>query len=830
MTSKECRSTFVDLSRNTYIALGLLILGSAMTAGSAVAQDDREGALDEIVVTATFRETRLQDTPIAITAITGDMLDNRAQTSLYQVANQAPNVTLKKGGQARSGMIAFIRGVGQYDFIAALEPGVGVYVDDVYYAQLTGSLLELLDVDRVEVLRGPQGTLSGRNSIGGAVKMFTKQPGEDHGGFARVGFGTYDQIDFRGAGDMELVEDKLYARFSAAGKTRDGYVKVLDYGCSHPGSGVPAQQGGNGCEMGTQGEQQYATGRIQLRWIANDDLEINFAGDYLNDQSGIAPGVATYADRTLIEADFYSGGNPTITMDNGDGTVTYYRDHIFVPYGPYRNSDDPINDPYVSYGTAADFGPMYMLGGDPPVTQDVPWKPSVLVPRNHITQWGASLRFDWQISDTLSFDSISAYREYDSRFTWDEDGSPMPINQLDNRLDNWQFTQEFRLNGTTGPLDYTLGVYYLEQDSNYEARVDLNYALIDFIHGPDPTPADTKAVFAHANWQVTDSFGLEAGVRYSEEFKGYTHHRSNPDGTPIIPGPPGSSTNWRLGGIEGLTAVFEDERTDWRVAATFSFTDNAMAYASASTGYKGGGVNPRPFFPVQLKTFNSEELTSYELGFKSTVFDNTLRFNAAFFSTTYDDIQLILKACEHPFVPGGIGPPCLKPANVGDADIEGFEIEATWYPTDNFLVDVSASTLDFQYTRVDPLAFSNSSIDPLNMITPYTPENKWSVGGQYTFPASSVGEFMVRVDASYMDEVYADPSNRVVNRIDDYTLVNAVIRWDAPSEDWRIEAAWLNLTDEVYYIDAYDVHDSQGTVISQPGLPSTFNLSFQRNF
>ncbi len=803
-----------------------LLIGALLAFGAATAQE-QEGVLEEIVVTATFRETRLQDTPIAITAVTGDMLENRAQSNLYEVANQAPNVTLKRGGQARSGMIAFIRGVGQYDFIAALEPGVGVYVDDVYYAQLTGTLLELLDVDRVEVLRGPQGTLSGRNSIGGAVKLFTKKPGEDHGGFIRVGFGTYDQVDFRGAGDMTLVEDKLFARFSAAGKTRDGYVRVLDYGCSHPGSGWPAQQLGDGCEIGKQGQQRYATGRLQLRWLVNDDLEINFAGDFLNDKSGIAPAVATYADRTAIEA---IPGNAAVVFEDQFGNRFYYRDHIFVPYGPNHNSNDPINDPYISYGTASDFGEMYMLGGDPALTAPAPWKPSVIPPRNHIRQWGGMLRFDWSISDTLSFTSISAYREYDSLFTWDEDASPVALNQLDNRLDNWQFTQEFRLNGTAGDFDWTLGGFYLDQNSHYEARVTLNYALIDFIHGPDPTPADTKAVFAHTNWRVSDNFGIEAGVRYSEEFKGYTHFRHNPDYSDIVPSPPVPGLvqyNWRLAGINGLTAEFEDERVDWRVAAHFNLNDSSMVYGSASTGYKGGGVNPRPFFPDQLKTFNSEELTSYELGFKSDLFDNTLRFNAAAFYTEYDDIQLVLKNCERPagfpFF-GTIGPPCLKPANVGDAEITGFEVEATWYVTENFLVDVSASTLDFEYQTVDPLTGVS-----LDMITPYTPENQWSLGAQYTYP-TNLGDLLFRVDANYVDEYFADPTNRDVNRLPDYTLLNAVIRWDAPNDDWRIEAQWLNLTDELYYIDAYDVHDSQGSVIAQPGVPATWNLSFQRNF
>jgi iron complex outermembrane recepter protein len=826
----------MDTTRSKYLQLLTILLGATFSAGYVNAQqqasDESEGQLEEIVVTAEFRRTNLQETPVAITAVTGEMLENRAQTSLYEVANQAPNVTLKRGGQARSGMIAFIRGVGQYDFIAALEPGVGVYVDDVYYAQLTGSLLELLDVDTVEILRGPQGTLAGRNSIGGAIKLRTKQPGEDNGGYARVGFGSYQQVDFRGAGDMTLVDDKLYARFSAAGKTRDGYVRVLDYACTHPGSTIPTNHLGKGCEIGRQGEQQYGTGRAQLRWIASDNLEINFSADFLDDKSGIAPGVATFADRTAIEAAVDGSGNAinaTMTLESQDGSINYYRDHLFVPYGPYHDPSDPINDPYVSYGTAADYGPMYMLQnpvpGGPATTAPAPWKPTVIPPRNYITQWGTALTIDWDISDELVFKSISTYREYDSRFTWDEDGSPFALNQLDNRLDNWQLTQEFRLNGTAGPVDYTVGAYYLDQNSHYEARVTLNYALIDFVHGPDPTPADTKAGFATASWHLSDDFTLSGGVRYSKEYKSYTHHRHNPDGSDIIGGPPGSQYNWRLAGIEGLTAEFKDDRTDWRVALGYNVGDDSLVYASASTGYKGGGVNPRPFFPEQLKTFDSEELTSYELGWKSDLLDNTLRLNAAVFFTKYDNIQLVLKQCELPaFLGGGPGPPCLKPANVGDAEIKGVELEATWYLSDRFLVDMSASTLDFSYQTVDPATNVTSG-----MITPYTPETKWALGAQYTIP-SRLGDWMVRVDGSYMSEVYADPINGPTNFIDGYTLVNAVLRWTAPDDGWRIEGQLLNATDELYYIDAYDVHDSQGTTIMQPGVPRTFNISFQRNF
>ena len=174
------------MHKKTQVSRGVSL--ALLMSGSAFAQQPTEtDQLEEITVTAQFRSENLQETPLAITAVTGDMLEARSQTSIYEVANQAPNVFLAPQAQANgSGLIAYIRGVGQTDFNFALEPGVGLYVDDVYYSTLTGSLLDLLDLDRVEVLRGPQGTLAGRNSIGGAIKLFSRKA---EGSFGLAGLG-----------------------------------------------------------------------------------------------------------------------------------------------------------------------------------------------------------------------------------------------------------------------------------------------------------------------------------------------------------------------------------------------------------------------------------------------------------------------------------------------------------------------------------------------------------------------------------------------------------------------------------------------------------------
>ena len=198
------------------LPLALLGAGTAQ-AQQPVAEADE---LEEVIVTAQFRSENLQETPLAITAITGDMLEARSQTSIYEVSRQAPSVFLAPQAQANgSGLIAYIRGVGQTDFNFALEPGVGLYVDDVYLPTLTGSLLDLLDLERVEILRGPQGTLSGRNSIGGAIKLFSRKA-EGHGGSVSLTYGSFDRVDARASGDFTLLDENYSCASPASQEPR----------------------------------------------------------------------------------------------------------------------------------------------------------------------------------------------------------------------------------------------------------------------------------------------------------------------------------------------------------------------------------------------------------------------------------------------------------------------------------------------------------------------------------------------------------------------------------------------------------------------------------
>ena len=807
------------------------------------AEETRDGRTDEIIVTAQFREQRLQDTPIAITAVNAEMLEARGQSDVAQVAAQAPNVTLKASGQdGGQGMVAFIRGVGQTDFNFALEPGVGIYIDDVYFATVSGSLLDLMDVERVEVLRGPQGTLAGKNSIGGAIKLFSSKPDGSGGGSVQVTYGSYDRIDVRAHGDFAIT-DNLFARIAGVSKNRDGYITRLDYGMTHPGSNVLPTQGGVE-KLGTMGGKSLTGGRLSLRWVPDDRLEVNLAGDFTNDNSEAGVLVTRYANNAARDAN----GNPWLVGADGTGIPFDCR---FVPvssiYGTSCDTPPTGYDPrYISYATFTD--------AKPPTSQ-MPFKPFAANPIQHMESWGVQANISYEISSQLSIDSISAYRGWHQFFGQDSDGSPVPQQQLFNELTFEFWSQELRLNGELmdGLVDFTVGGFYSDQEGVFTARVDLPYAGIDFIHGPDTTPSTSKAVFFNSSFHPTPDLTLTGGIRYSEDKKTYTYRRSNPDGTlpgvceffiigaPAwigmgrVPGPTsiGNSPNCLLTGLWEVSDSFKGNRLDWRAVVDYRFSDQFLAYASVSTGYKGGGVNPRPFFGPssgecsalppgviapcnQLKAFEPETLTTYEAGFKADILDRRLRLNGAAFFNKYEDIILSLSACP--------GAPCIQPNNVGAADVKGLELEVLAYPVDGLSLDGSIAVLDFEYTELAPGVAVTS-----DMITPYTPEFAYSFGIQYDYE-TDVGTFSTRFDGSYQSEVYGSAVNAPSNFIESYFIGNGRLAWTSADEDWNVALEVQNLFDKYHVLTTFDQRAASGLIAVQPGMPRTWAVTVKRNF
>jgi iron complex outermembrane receptor protein len=807
-------------------ALAATFVGSAASADQAP-PENTGGKLEEVVVTAQFVRQNLQETPVAITAISAADLQARGHQSVQDIAAQAPNVTLSAGGQySGPALVGFIRGVGQLDFSPAFEPGVGLYVDDVYYATMTGSVLDLLDLDRVEVARGPQGTLAGKNSIGGSIKMYSKKPDENSDGYIEAGYGSYNAVTVRGASNFTLVPEHLFMRISGVSRARDGYITRLDYVCSHRATTdaaqaavialLPSWQENPSCVLGHEGSVRYTAGRAALRWMPSDSFEANLAIDAVSDVSEPPPNVMLGAGPTIAPVMFpaIAPGNllydwvgafpfPTVPMPGC----------LFVAYG--SNSCDPMspNDPYVNYSPYED-----------------PRTHMIVTPNQKVSAWGAALNLDWKFGEGLDLQSITAYRKYDSGWGNDAGATPVALQMLYQTLHHDQTSQEFRLNGKTGSmLDYTVGAFYMDQTTTWDARVDLPYVGFDFLHGPDPTDAKNWAAFAHGIFHLTDQFDISAGVRYSDDEKTYTFHRHNPDGSAILPctgplGDPANPPNCLISTINGVSSTFKGTRTDYRAALSYQWTDAVMTYLQYSTGYKGGGINPRPFYNVQAVSFRPETLDAFELGLKSEI-GNQLRLNVALFTNKYKDVQIQHTNCTAEF--GALfGIPCLAPLNSGDADVKGGEVELFWRPVGGLQVDASYSYLDFKFTSLDPNASACAAC-----VTPYTPKTKWAVGAQYEIGLAGGATLTPRVDASYQAKVFTDVTNSAIGEIDSYTLLNAQIAWRGAKDDWTLLLEGRNLTDELYYTTKTNQIDSgAGSAYGAPALPRTVMFTVQHNF
>jgi len=795
---------------------------------------------DQIIVTAQFREQNLQDTPLAITAVNAEMLQARSQTDISQVANQAPSVTLKPQGAAFGpSMAANIRGVGQSDFNPAVEPGVGLYVDDVYYATLTGSIFDLLDLERVEILRGPQGTLAGRNSIGGAIRLYSQRPEGSGTGSISAAYGSRDRIDLRGSFDFNIAEN-LDARIAAVAKKQEGYVDRLDFGCVYPvggGARLPADAplnpgaeinpvGGipatlpaaSDCVVAKEGEVDYLGLRGQLRYRPTDAIDINIIGDYTIDdryQVGSVLLLTRYPNGVVGSPNFPLPANP-----------------------PFNNATPPDRDinPYgagIAYDTRFVCGP-YCNFASYTNDADTTWPVRDQTDgRIKFEGWGVSGQVDWELSDLLQLVSITAYREYTSYFSNDNDTSPLAHSLGYGPLTFEFFSQELRLNGALGAneeIEYTIGGYYSDQTSVYTSVQGLRSSGLRFLQN-DPVAADSKAVFAQIGWTPIDPLTINAGIRYTEEAKTYTYSRRSPEGGPA---------SAALAPLDGLVGEAAADRIDYRLAAQYRWSDQFMTYAQFSTGFKGGGVNPRPFFPQQVLSFGPEVLESWEAGFKSDLFGRLLRLNVAAFISDYKGIQLELNNCTAQAGPG-FGAPCRLPTNAGDAKVKGIEIETTMRPAEGFLIDASASLLDFDYQSFASFTTPTGTVSvggPTNVngpqfgdYPPFTPRWKWSVGAQYEVPLGAAGSLTPRIDVAYQGDLFTNPINRESNLIEAYTLANGRLTWRNEGEDLEVSAEVTNLFDEYYYLSINDqTTASLGYSNAQPGRPREWAMSVRKRF
>jgi iron complex outermembrane recepter protein len=783
--------------------------------------------LAEIVVTAQFRRQDIQQTPLAISAITADMMAAQGERNVMDVAARVPGVTFNAGslGGSQASEVS-IRGIGQTDFNLAVEPGVGVYIDDVYYGTVYGSLLDLLDLDRVEVLRGPQGTLAGKNSEGGAIKLFTKQPSDQDGGYVEASGGSFNRREVRAGANWAVIPDKLSIRVSGLGEKSDGYVKRYDYQCFtgnppiinfQPGSigpfspgatslnfvpGSVGQGGRGGCEIGNDGAVDVTAFRVALRYDVNEQLHDTLAYDTTRDRSGPPASVLLAQGQIFGPGYNLLAGSPNLAAS------------FVAPRGSYYN--------FATYTGLAGTPGAYAFD-----------------PTNSLDAWGVANTFVANLGGGLTLSSISSVRDLVQSSTVDSTPSPLSLAINHWVVDYRQYTQELRLSGNFNRFNWTVGGFYFDSNALQGGRIALDGATaspsgvpffvpLDFLFN-DPVHANSKAGFGHLEYQASDALTFTGGVRYTTDYKRYVYSRSAPLGFENAESPAAAST-----GIEtGITSLnlsappFRGKRFDYSATADYKVTNDVHAYLAFATGFKGGGVNPRPYYAEQVRTFAPETVDSYEFGIKSDLLDNHVRLNADVFYEKYKDMQLTLFSCPQ-FVPPGAPPNCYLPANVGTANIKGAELEAEVHALHGLTFNGSASYIEFHYETVDPAA-----LIPLDSKAPFTPKFKLTAGMQYATRLGDAGSLTPRIDWLYVAEQYASAQNAPLNRIAPYGVTNVRLMYRDSKDTWEVALEGRNVFDKYYFVNLNGgnlASDPSQTQTGYPAPPREYAITLKRKF
>ncbi len=741
------------------------------TATPALAQDAapeaEPAASDEIVVTARRREESLQDTPVAISAFSAETLQERQITQTQDLERITPSLQFKPAGQLSgnsASSVVFIRGVGQVDPTAAVDPGVGVYLDEVYLGRAVGGAIDFGDIAGVEVLRGPQGTLFGRNTIGGAILVRTQQPklGE-FSGRARVRGGSENLIEGFGVVNVPLGTTAA-ARFSGGFRKRDGYViRVVD-----------------GLDLGNENRFSLAA---SLLWEPSSDFDLFLRADYSKQDENGAPftfaGINEQAPVAAIAS--VAAGCPGAT----------------IPFAPLVPGDPRFGAPNVpmvnDIRCANDLqarGP-YVNGGTAPV-------------ESNSEVWGIGATANIRLTDVASVKLITSYRETESRGIRDGDNTPLLLITTDVAAQSAQFSQEVQLQLDFGSVNAIVGGYYFNEVTDERATVPLAFPpsppVIGSLLAGGPgsrdlqlsrLKTDSVAAFGELAWNVTDALEISGGLRYTSDRKHYRGTVLNlfpatlPDPNPL----PTLATS-QGGTLFIFNRPFMQDFSALTGSASIQYrwNDAISTYASYAKSFKSGGYNtrynaaPAGNLPVP---FAEESVTSYEIGAKTNI--GRLRLNLAAFQAEYQDIQLIFRQ--------GVVPLLF---NAGEARIRGLEAEASLRTSWGLTFDAGISLLDDQIKSITPVPGATATVTP-NDDLPFTPDVQANFGIAYAIPLGGDMTLTPRVDGSYQSKITFITGSIPLIEEDGYFVGNASLTLKL-GNGIEVSGGVNNLLDERYLI------------------------------
>ena len=721
--------------------------------------------IEEVIVTAEKKEQSVLDVGMSVNAFAGADLTSAGVARPAELNGFVPSLNVKENIPGVSPIFT-IRGVGLNNFAANNNPTVGVYVDEVFLTSTAMMTFSLYDVARVEVLKGPQGTLYGRNTTAGAIGFFTRRPEQEFGADISTTYANYDRIEIEGALNVPL-SDTTAMRFSGL---------VIEQG-----DGYWEDRQGR-----SLGDQSVKSGRLQFAFDGSGPVSANLKVEYTdvdseagqfelfgtqslaNPLATCAPVAADRIDRSQCR-DFFGNQN-----DDGD---------------PFKGDWDP--DPYVMEQGNVTFALQADLGN-------------------------------------VQLDSISSYQFMDRTLGTDVDGTL--IRQADFILDDDvdQYSQEVRLSGSAGDsMDWIFGLFYSRDD--VDSVVDGNFSdLVAAFTGGAVTDerlvnlidqrTTAWAAFAHTEWKLTDRVSLKLAARFTDEEKEFTATATD---LSLLGGTGGGffglpDPNCGAGQVAcNSISQIDDTNVSWRAALDFKPAENLLTYASISQGYKSGGINGGFVSrSAVLEPFEPEEVLAYEIGAKADLLGGAMRATGAIFYYDYSDVQTQVQVNV-----GALS--VVRLGNVPKAEVRGAELELRWLPTDRLDLGLGVSFLDTE------LGAFSSPVGPVaaGKELPNAPELSLICDARYQVP---IGDYTLAfgANARYSDSAFRDSLNQQLLSSQAQWMYNGNI--ELASAAWSLSLWGRNLSDEQVSQSAGNNGIGNGFTLTQ--APRTYGATFKYSF
>lgn len=756
------------------VTLGMI--SASFMANAAEGGEKNSFAIEEITVTAQKRSENLQQTPLAITAIGGAALREDDITNLQDIGNRTPGMTFAAFSPGQPEIA--IRGIGTKEDGASASDSVIVSVDDVYIAARTAQVFDIFDLERVEVLRGPQGTLYGKNSIGGSINFVTTKPDENTEIRFRQTVGDYGRFDTAGLLSGQIAKN-LFGKVSFSRRKFNGYYKNVLVGSDLYGK-----------QLGGANTFAY---RGMLRWTPSEDLEVILSADGADDNIGGSNREPVGSAGPLHNCGCASD---PVAVNNALGGGTTAFDSL--------NNIDGFTDRRVEG---------YALK----INWDQAWGTftSISAYRKSNFNW---LEDSEGLPGSKTFVALNAPGGPGPAFTAPAtDGFAFDVD--DGATEHTkQYTQEVRAtsNGETD-LNWVVGAFYSREETGRTEKfffpsIGLNIGGVNMpsdMSSVQTNLSNSFAAYADGSYNVSDKVILHAGVRYSTEKKDMTAQGIVSSGFGLL-----------IKNFDKVSASDRWSNVSWRVVADYHVTDNNMIYGSISTGFKSGGFTGSASTAERAKTpFGSEKATNFEVGIKSQFWDDRARVNMAAFYTDYKDLQVTRF-----FQPESAGFGQFITENAGKAHIKGFEVEYTLLLTEAFEVGGSYAYLDAKYTQFTGTPGVGGTGDFTGNVLRQAPKHSVSLYSKYTLELEDGSSLAAKVNYRYQSLSYYDPNNNDLATIPAYTLWDGRLAWNSPDGKWEL-AGWVkNIGDREYRTHVFTQRGSR-IAFALFGAPRTYGFT-----